>query len=61
MGDDRSLYPPGVKWLKRSHIMGKVVGFLPYIGMLTIIMTDFPIVKYAVLAVLAFFVLTSKE
>lgn len=60
-GDDRSLYPEGMLWLERSHIMGRVRGFLPYIGRITILFNDFPALKYAMIAVLGFFVLTSKE
>jgi signal peptidase I len=41
--------------------MGKVRGFLPYIGRVTIMFNDYPALKYAMIAVLGFFVLTSKE
>ncbi|KAK2079951.1 hypothetical protein QBZ16_002346 [Prototheca wickerhamii] len=60
-GDDRTLYPRGMKWLNREHIQGRVVGYVPYLGQVTIIMNDYPIVKYVLLAGLAFFVLTGKE
>ena len=35
--------------------------FLPYIGMVTIVMNDHPQLKYLVLAVLGFFVLVHRE
>ena len=35
--------------------------FLPYIGMVTIVMNDYPQLKYVVLAVLGFFVLVHRE
>lgn len=60
-GDDRSLYNKGQRWLHQEHIMGRVIGFLPYVGQVTIIMNDYPYVKYALIGVLAIFVLTSKE
>lgn len=60
-GDDRGLYPEGMLWLNRQHVMGKVVGFLPHVGIATIIMNDYPLVKYALLAFLGLLVLTSKE
>ncbi|KAF9617774.1 hypothetical protein IFM89_038543 [Coptis chinensis] len=44
-GDDRLLYAHGQLWLHRHHIMGRAVGFLPYVGWVTIIMTEKPIVK----------------
>lgn len=40
---------------------GCVCRFLPYVGQATIIMNDYPYVKYGLIAVLALFVLTSKE
>ncbi|RAL50315.1 hypothetical protein DM860_007989 [Cuscuta australis] len=45
LGDDRSLYAHGQLWLQRQHIMGRVVGFLPYVGWVAIIMTEKPIIK----------------
>ncbi|GJU97438.1 signal peptidase complex catalytic subunit SEC11A-like protein [Tanacetum coccineum] len=44
-GDDRLLYAQGQMWLQRHHIMGRAVGFLPYVGWVTIIMTEQPIIK----------------
>lgn len=35
--------------------------YLPYIGQVTIVMNDYPMFKYALIAVLGVFVLTSKE
>jgi signal peptidase len=60
-GDDRSLYPAGQLWLHREHIIGRVVGFVPHIGRATIVMNDFPAVKYALIGLLGLFVVTSKE
>ncbi|KAK8348195.1 hypothetical protein V6Z11_A06G066700 [Gossypium hirsutum] len=42
--DDRMLYTSSNRWLQRKYIMGRAVGFLPYVGWLTIIMTDKPII-----------------
>ena len=60
-GDDRALYNRGQRWLTASHLMGRVVGFLPHVGRVTIIMNDYPAVKYALIGVLGLFVITSKE
>ncbi|KAL0025496.1 hypothetical protein WJX77_006303 [Trebouxia sp. C0004] len=60
-GDDRALYARGQMWLNQKHIMGRVVGFLPYVGQVTIIMNDYPYLKYALIGVLALFVIMSKE
>ncbi|KAE9464393.1 hypothetical protein C3L33_03692, partial [Rhododendron williamsianum] len=61
MGDDRPLYAHGQLWLQRHHIMGRAVGFLPYVGWVTIIMTEKPIIKYLLIGALGLLVITSKE
>ncbi|KAL0680143.1 hypothetical protein Bca4012_008124 [Brassica carinata] len=50
--DDRLLYAKGQLWLNRHHIMGRAVGFLPYVGWVTIIMTEKPIIKVNTFSVL---------
>lgn len=59
--DDIGLYAPGQKWLERQHIMGRVVGYLPGLGMVTIIMNEYPWLKAVVIGLLGLMVLTSKE
>ncbi|KAG2046790.1 hypothetical protein BDR06DRAFT_1034413 [Suillus hirtellus] len=45
---DIDLYQ-GLEWLDQRHIIGKVCGFLPYIGYMMIAMNDFPQLKYTLL------------
>ncbi|GJY93162.1 signal peptidase complex catalytic subunit SEC11A-like protein [Tanacetum coccineum] len=59
--DDRVLYAPGQQWLEHHHIMGRAVGFLPYVGYVTIIMTDHPFIKYALIGALGLLAITSKD
>jgi signal peptidase len=59
--DDRGLYPPGQQWLNRKHIIGRAKGFLPYVGMVTIIMNDYPYLKFALIGILGLFVLSNRE
>eukprot|EP00249_Psilotum_nudum_P006664 c19965_g1_i2 orf=203-769(+) len=61
MGDDRLLYAQGQVWLNQQHIMGRAVGFLPYAGWVTIIMTEKPLIKYLLVGALGLLVITSKE
>jgi len=42
-------------------VIGRAKGYLPYIGMVTIIMNDYPIVKYVLVGVMGLFVLTTRE
>ncbi|KAM0827217.1 hypothetical protein ACQ4PT_068355 [Festuca glaucescens] len=60
-GDDRLLYVHGQNWLQQHHIMGRAVGFLPYVGWVTIVMTDQPIIKYLLIGALGLLVITSKD
>uniref|UniRef100_A0ACD6A947 Uncharacterized protein n=2 Tax=Avena sativa TaxID=4498 RepID=A0ACD6A947_AVESA len=50
IGDDRVLY---------AH--GRAVGFLPYVGWVTIVMTEKPIIKYLLIGALGLLVITSKD
>lgn len=43
--DDRGLYNEGQYWLKNSDMFGKVKGMLPHVGMITIYMKEYPILK----------------
>ena len=59
--DDRGLYAPGQLWLEREDILGKAVGTLRYVGMVTIALNDYPVLKYVLVGMMGLFVLTSKE
>jgi len=59
--DDRGLYAQGQAWLRRPDVVGRAKGFVPYIGIVTIIMNEYPQLKYAILSLLAIFVLFNRE
>lgn len=59
--DDRGLYAPGQMWLTKRDIVGRARGFLPYVGMVTILMNEYPNLKYAILGILALYVLLHRE
>ncbi|XP_035547501.1 signal peptidase complex catalytic subunit SEC11C-like isoform X2 [Juglans regia] len=59
--DDRVLYAHRQLWLQQHHIVGRAVGFLPYVGWVTIIMTEKPIIKYILIGALGLLVITSKD
>jgi len=60
-GDDRVLYARGQRWLAHDNVMGKVVGYLPHVGLVTILMNDYVYVKYALIGVLSIFVLKGGD
>ncbi|XP_007479282.3 signal peptidase complex catalytic subunit SEC11A isoform X1 [Monodelphis domestica] len=59
--DDRGLYKQGQLWLEKKDVVGRARGFVPYIGIVTILMNDYPKFKYAVLFLLGLFVLVHRE
>ncbi|KAJ1848290.1 Signal peptidase complex catalytic subunit, partial [Coemansia sp. RSA 2703] len=59
--DDRGLYSRGQLWIDRSEIIGRVKGFVPYAGMGTIWMNDYPQLKTGLLATLCVLSLFSNE
>ena len=59
--DDRGLYNPGQMWLERKHILGRARGALPYVGMVTIILNDYPALKWVLVGIMGLFVLTNKD
>ncbi|KAJ9526997.1 hypothetical protein QJQ45_025299, partial [Haematococcus lacustris] len=59
--DDRGLYAQGQEWLNKNHIMGRAVGLLPNVGIITILMNDYPYLKFALIGVLGLLVITNKE
>lgn len=48
---DRGLYAPGQLWLDREDILGRAAGTLRYLGMVTIILNDYPMLKCVPLCV----------
>ena len=59
--DDRGLYNRGQDWINPEDVMGRVYGYVPFVGMLTIIMNDYPVVKHILLASLGIFTLINRE
>ncbi|ODQ51625.1 signal peptidase I [Saitoella complicata NRRL Y-17804] len=60
--DDLELYARGQTHLSReSEVVGMVRGFVPYVGMVTIMLNDYPWMKYALLAGLGGMVMLQRE
>ena len=59
--DDRGLYEDGRLWLHKDDLMGKVRGYLPYMGMFTIWLNDYPLLKWGVLSMMVIFVVIAKD
>ena len=59
--DDRGLYPKGKMYLDESNIVGHVFATIPYSGYFTLLLNDYPMVKYALLACMFISVLVTKD
>jgi len=62
--DDTGLYWDAdrrLNYLERKHIIGRGRAYVPLIGMVTIIMNDYPKLKYLMIGVLCLMVMTSRE
>ncbi|DAZ95257.1 TPA: hypothetical protein N0F65_002369 [Lagenidium giganteum] len=61
--DDRTggLYAHGQRWLERSDIVGVARGSVPYAGMLTILLNDYPPLKFVLIGGVALLAFTQRE
>lgn len=62
-GNDRegNIYAPGQSWIARDEVIGRARGFLPYVGIVTILMNDYPMLKFLLLGGLGIYVLLHRE
>ena len=59
--NDRGLYAYKQNWLERDQVQGKILGVLPYIGILTIYLNDYPVLKWVILGIMGLMVIVSKD
>lgn len=59
--DDRGLYAHRQLFIGKKEIMGRAQAFLPYVGMVTIWLNDYPWLKYILIGSMGFFVIIGRE
>lgn len=59
--DDRGLYNRGQLWIEPEDVMGRVYGHIPYLGMITIILNDYPWTQKLFIGVLLLGALLNRE
>ena len=59
--DDRGLYNRGQLWVEPKHVIGRVRAYLPYVGIVTILMNDYPSLKFVLIGGLFLMVIFSRE
>ncbi|GBE62726.1 signal peptidase [Babesia ovata] len=57
---DRGLYSRGQKWLDGKQLVGTVLMRIPKFGILTIILNENPVFKWALISILIYLVLSGK-
>ena len=58
---DRGLYQRGDHWLRKELLLGRVRANFPYVGYATILLNDYPMLKYLMLLALGISVLGSRD
>jgi signal peptidase len=60
--DDTELYARGQFYLDREkEVIGSVIGYVPFVGYVTIILSEHPWMKTALLAVMGLLVIVQRE
>lgn len=60
-GDDTSLYAAGQDYLERKDIIGSVVGYVPFVGYVTIMLSEHPWLKTVMLGLMGVLVVLQRE
>lgn len=61
LSDDTELYAKGQDYLVRKDIIGSVVGFMPFVGYVTILLSEHPWLKTAMLGIMGLLVVLQRE
>lgn len=59
--DDSSLYARGQDYLERKDIVGSVVGYVPFVGYVTIMLSEHPWMKTVMLGIMGLVVVLQRE
>lgn len=54
-------YPPPMYPYRENHLLDLNISFCYSLGMVTIILNDYPVLKYVLIGIMGLFVLTNKE
>jgi signal peptidase len=59
--DDTALYAHDQKYLERKDIIGSVVGYIPFVGYVTILLSEHPWLKTVMLGIMGLLVVLQRE
>ncbi|KAH8594264.1 signal peptidase-like protein complex catalytic subunit SEC11 [Bisporella sp. PMI_857] len=61
LSDDTELYARGQDYLVREDIIGSVVGYIPFVGYVTILLSEHPWLKTVMLGIMGLVVVLQRE
>jgi len=61
LSDDTELYARGQDYLVRKDIIGSVVGYIPFVGYVTIMLSEHPWLKTVMLGIMGLVVVLQRE
>lgn len=61
IADDTELYARGQDYLDRDDVVGSVFGYIPFVGYVTILLSEHPWLKTVMLGVMGLLVLLQRE
>jgi signal peptidase len=59
--DDTTLYAEDQRYLQREDIIGSVVGYIPFVGYVTILLSEHPWLKTVMLGLMGLVVVLQRE
>ncbi|KAH6669830.1 signal peptidase complex catalytic subunit SEC11 [Halenospora varia] len=61
MADDTGLYAKGQNYLGRENIIGSVIAYVPFVGYVTILLSEYPWLKTVMLGLMGLMVILQRE
>lgn len=61
MADDTGLYAKGQNYLGRENVIGSVIAYVPFVGYVTILLSEYPWLKTVMLGLMGLIVILQRE
>lgn len=61
LADDTELYARGQDYLTQSDVIGSVIGYVPFVGYVTIMLSEHPWMKKVLLGLMGVMVVLQRE
>lgn len=61
VADDTELFAKGQDYLERTDIIGSVIAYVPFVGYVTILLSEYPWLKTVMLGIMGLMVVLQRE